>query len=73
MVSWDTQHVMVTCVMTDMWLVLTKFTYVLLQQIILNLLKSSFEIYTYKMIRSCLKLLGSSCETDMRNLYNKTN
>ena len=44
-VSWDTQHVMVTCVMTDMWLVLTKITSVLLQQIILNLLKSNFEIY----------------------------
>jgi len=25
-VSWDMQHVMVTCVMTDMWLVLTKIT-----------------------------------------------
>jgi len=36
-VSWDTQHVMVTCVVTDMWLVLKKITSVLLQQIILNL------------------------------------
>jgi len=63
-VSWDTQHVMVTCVMTDMWLVLTKITSFSMQQIILNLLKSSFEIYIqnhYELFKAFQFFMSNRC------------